>query len=247
MGAPATTQLTTGTVAPGQEIDIALILTAPDDPGTYQGFFKLRNPGGAVFGLGAENKSFWVKIKVPALSGVMFDFIASYDDAEWGSGVTPINFAGPGNTALTPGGPDTNTDGFAMIKDEVKFESNSTTGKILETHPKWENDGYIVGRYPAYKVGAGDEIRGRIGFIALNDGACGLGDAIFQIRYTKGDDLATMTTLGEWNETCDGTTREIKIDLSSIKGETVRFYLIVLANGDSAQDWAIWSSLGVFR
>ena len=62
MGAPASTQLTTGTVAPGQEIDVSIDLTAPDDPGTYKGNFKLRNPGGVIFGWGEESKSFWVQI-----------------------------------------------------------------------------------------------------------------------------------------------------------------------------------------
>jgi len=27
----------------------------------------------------------------------------------------------------------------------------------------------------------------------------------------------------------------------------VRFYLVVLSNGDSGQDWAVWDSLGVMR
>jgi hypothetical protein len=39
----------------------------------------------------------------------------------------------------------------------------------------------------------------------------------------------------------------INIDLVDLKGETVNFYLVVLANGSAAQDWAIWSSLGVMR
>ena len=33
MSAPDSQQLTTGTVAPGQEIDVAFDLIAPDDPG----------------------------------------------------------------------------------------------------------------------------------------------------------------------------------------------------------------------
>jgi hypothetical protein len=247
MGAPASQQLTTGTVAPGQEIDISVILTAPDDAGTYQGFFKLRNPNGTVFGLGNDSKPFWVKIVVPELSGVMFDFIAQADDAVWGSGVTPINFAGPGHIVLTYGGPDSDANGFAMIKNNVKLEDGSASGVILETHPKWENDGYIIGKYPAYKVGAGDRLQGRIGFIAFEDGTCGAGNAIFQIRYTVGDDLGTMTTLGEWNETCNGQMRKLDLDLTALKGKTVRFYLIVLANGAADQDWAAWASLGVFR
>ena len=247
MGAPASQQLTTGTIAPGQEVDISVDLTAPDDPGTYQGFFKLRNPSGTIFGLGSDSKPFWVKIVVPEISGVMVDFIALADEATWGSGVTPINFAGPGHMTITYDATDADANGYVRSVTSPKLEDHGSSGVVLETHPKEENDGYIVGRYPAYKVGAGDKITGRLGFLALGDGTCGTGDAIFQIRYTVGDDLDTMTTLGEWHEHCDGTMRKIDVSLSGLKGKTVHFYLIVLANGSPDQDRAVWASLGVFR
>ena len=45
-------------------------LKAPDTPGTYQGYWKLRNPAGDVFGLGEKaDKDFWVKINVGVESG----------------------------------------------------------------------------------------------------------------------------------------------------------------------------------
>jgi hypothetical protein len=158
-----------------------------------------------------------------------------------------VNTSGPGETELTFGGPDSDPEGFAMIKDAIKFEGGGTSGKLLETHPKMQNDGYIIGRFPEYKVLSGDHITGRIGFIAKNDGSCGAGDVIFQINYTEGDDLDSMTVLEDWEETCDNAMRSIDVDLSALKGETVHFYLIVLANGGASEDWAIWSSLGVFR
>jgi len=247
MNAPASLQLTTGTVAPGQQIDISITLVAPDDPGTYQGFFNLRNPSGTVFGLGNESKPFWVKIVVPSLSGVMFDFIARADDAAWGSGVTPIDFAGPGDVILSYPGSNSDTDGFVMLQDGVILEDGGSSGKVLETHPKWVSDGYIVGRFPEYKVGAGDHITGRLGFLANSDGSCGVGDATFKIYYTKGNDLGTLTQLGSWDESCDGAMTSINIDFPTLKGQTVRFYLLVLAKSSASQDWAVWSSLGVMR
>jgi hypothetical protein len=247
MDAPDHQQLTTGTVSPGQEIDVKVALVAPDDPGEYRGNFKLRNSDGADFGLGAQSKPFWVEIVVPDVGGVMFDFLAQAKNADWGSGVEPINFAGPGHIDVPYGGPDTSTDGFAMIKDAVKLETGKTSGKILETHPKWEDNGYIVGKYPAYKVGSGDYIKGQVGFLAKSDGTCGVGDVTFEIHYTKGDDLGTRTRLGKWSKACNGQLLSINLSLDALKGETVRFYLVVLANGSSDQDWAIWSSLGVMR
>jgi hypothetical protein len=247
MGAPASVQLTTGTVTPGQDIDVSIELEAPSNPGTYQGFFKLRNTDGKVFGIGSESKPFWVKIEVPEVSGVMLDFIAKADDADWGSGVTPIEYDGPGDIELDYGSPVTITNGYVTTQKNIKIEDGSVTGVILETYPKNETDGYIIGRYPKYLVGAGDYIKGRIGFLAEGDGSCGSGNAIFQINYTIGDDLGTMTKLSSWKETCDGSLRKILIDLSSLKGKTVRFYLILLANGAPTDDKAIWDSLGVMR
>lgn len=247
MGAPAALQLTTGTVNPGQEIDISIELEAPVNHGTYQGNFMLRSTEGIVFGLGDESKPFWVKIVVPEVSGLMLDFIATADEAAWGSGVAPIKFDGPGDIQLDYGSPVTTTNGYVTTQNNIVIEGGSTTGVILETYPKSETDGYIVGRYPKYIVGAGDYIKARIGFLAEGDGSCGVGNAIFQINYTIGDDLGTMTKLGSWKETCDGVLRKILVDLSSLQGKTVRFYLIVLANGAPTDDKAIWASLGVIR
>jgi hypothetical protein len=54
-------------VAPGQMVDLAVDMQAPDSAGTYQGYWKLRSPEGAYFGIGPQgDQSFWVKIVVPA-------------------------------------------------------------------------------------------------------------------------------------------------------------------------------------
>ena len=247
MSAPDAQQLTTGTVAPGQEIDVAVDLIAPDNPGEYRGNFKLRNPGGTIFGWGSQEKPFWVEITVPDIRGVMLDFLAEAKNADWGGGVEPVDFAGAGHVDIVFGGPDTDANGFAMIKDQVTLETGKTSSKILETHPKWENNGYIVGKYPAYMVGPGDYVKAQLGFIALSDGSCGAGDVIFEIHYILDDDLGTRERLGKWSKTCDGQLQSIEVDLADLKGETVHFYLVVLADGPSDQDWAIWSSLGVMR
>ena len=133
---------------------------------------------------------------MPDESGVQLDFLARAKDADWGSGTKPVDFANPGHVEISYGGPDTNEDGFVMIKDEVRLENGQTSGKILQTHPKWVDDGYIIGKYPAYKVGPGDYIKGQLGFIALEDGACGAGDVVYEIHYTTDDDLGTRTRFG---------------------------------------------------
>jgi hypothetical protein len=65
LGGPAV-QPFADTVAPGSTVDLTVNLTAPTSPGTYQGFWKLRNSTGLLFGVGASgNVAFWVKIIVP--------------------------------------------------------------------------------------------------------------------------------------------------------------------------------------
>lgn len=246
MSAPASVQITGGTVVPGQEVDVSVTLVAPSDGGTYRGYFKLRNPGGVLFGWGGNSdKSFWVEIEVIEQSGLLYDFITGAESADWGTGTTPLDFPNVGDTDITYGGPDTDANGFVLVKDNQTLEGGGNSGKVLETHPKWVNDGYIMGRYPLYTVGNGDFIRARIGFIA--SGGCGAGDAIFKIYYTIGNEIGTLAELASWHETCDGSMHKVTADLNALKGKSVRFYLVVLANGSSGQDWAIWDSLGIFR
>lgn len=64
MGGPASQQLTVGTVAPGQTIDVSVNLVAPAVPGTYKGNWKLKESGGAIFAL--STGPFWVQIKATA-------------------------------------------------------------------------------------------------------------------------------------------------------------------------------------
>lgn len=65
MSAPASDQLTGGTVPPGGTVDVSVNLVAPNSAGTYKGFFKLRDSQNNVFGLN-NNNPFWVQVKVVA-------------------------------------------------------------------------------------------------------------------------------------------------------------------------------------
>jgi len=64
MGGPASQQLTAGTVAPGQTVDVSVSLTAPNSPNTYKGNWRLRDPNGVIFAL--STGPFWVQIKAVA-------------------------------------------------------------------------------------------------------------------------------------------------------------------------------------
>jgi hypothetical protein len=100
------------------------------------------------------------------------------------------------------------------------------------------DNGVISGRFPAYTVVQGEHFTAKIGFLALADGNCGAGNVKFQLNYREGG--GSVTPLGEWAETCDGTLKSVDVDLTPLKGKTVEFILAVLANGSSNQDWAVW-------
>jgi hypothetical protein len=55
----------TQNIAPNQSVDISVDMVAPNDPGSYQGNWKLRNAAGQYFGIGPNGSSpFWVRINV---------------------------------------------------------------------------------------------------------------------------------------------------------------------------------------
>jgi hypothetical protein len=64
MGGPVEMPLPSA-VAPESSFDLSVNLTAPQDSGSYQGNWQLRDPDGVIFGIGEEaDESFWVQIVV---------------------------------------------------------------------------------------------------------------------------------------------------------------------------------------
>jgi hypothetical protein len=198
--------------------------------GTVRSYWRIRNTSGVLLPVqnGYQGKSFFVEIKVGSTSSG-FDLHTRATDAIWVSGAGDLTF----------GGPDTDTDGFVMYRNNQKLEDGSTPPKVLEMHPQWVDNGVITGRYPAYTVKIGEHFKARIGFLAKADGTCGTGDVKFQFNYRE---AGTLKSLGEWSKTCNGSLTSIDVDLSSIAGKNVEFALAVLANGAASQDWAVWVS-----
>jgi hypothetical protein len=234
MGAPAVVPLT-GNVAPGETIDISVSLTAPADGGIQRGEFKLRNANNVIFGMGDENKPFWVQIKVPVASGLLYDFLTQADAAVWVSGL-----GGEAGSALTFEGAADDPNGAVKILDQIRLETGIISGKILYMFPKHESSGFVTGVFPAYKVQSGDHLKARIGFMIPTGEDCGSGKVTFQVYYKEGD--GELSLLNEWTKSCTGSLMPIDLNLSSLKGKEVRFAFSVRANGDYADDWAIWNS-----
>ncbi|MCK4962944.1 MAG: hypothetical protein KAS19_10675, partial [Anaerolineales bacterium] len=97
MGGPASKQLTAGTVAPGQTADVSVDLTAPNTPGTYKGYWKLRNPSGVVFGIGSSGDvAFFVEIDVvqPTVTIELNHIIAECGSVRSGGSVSSVKNVG---------------------------------------------------------------------------------------------------------------------------------------------------------
>jgi hypothetical protein len=230
MNGPASAQLTTGSVAPGQLIDISVTLKAPSSTGTYQGYWKLRNGGGAIFGIGANAQDpFWVKIKVtnpasatPAVN-VNFDFFSKGSSADWHNGSSSLPWGDPGD----------DSPGVADGLNSAVMEDNKTYSRVLATFPQQIENGIIYGVYPSYTVQDGDHFRSLVGFKP----SCSGGKVRFVVKYKEGD---TETTLGEWVKSCDGGLLSIDKDLSSLKGKGLQFILYVSTEGSPDNDKSAW-------
>ena len=104
----------------------------------------------------------------------------------------------------------------------------------LWVHPEFIKNGTIIGEYPPILIQDGDYFVTTLG--CLKDAtAC---NVVFDLSYSADD--GPVTSLGTWTETYDKTLTHVNIDLSSLKGKSVVFYLTVDANGTYKDDDAFW-------
>jgi hypothetical protein len=244
MGAPAAVQLTTGTVAPGQEVEVSVTMKAPDTPKEYEGRWKLRNGSNVIFGVGSSaDADFWVKVKVAVtvtptptatstpVATVNFDFIDRAPGAEWRNA-----------TQLLPwGDPYDDSPGVAATVENVRLNDGRTYAKALATYPPFLTDGVIFGKFPSYTIQNGDRFRANLGFRS----PCADGKVKFQFSYQEGD--GTVVSLREWSKSCDTSLLFVEVDLSTLAGKTVNFIIGVHADGSHEGDRAIWIDPQIVR
>jgi hypothetical protein len=247
LGGPSSQDLTSVTVQPGENLDISVDLIAPQETGTYQGFWKLRNVKGEGFGVGEYSKGFWVKINVVEGAGMMLDFNARADEAAWGSGKQPVDYVDLGGNILDFDHPGDLEDPYVALEDQLFLEGGRISGILLAAYPPQGTGRYIIGRFPSYQVNGGDLLFGRVGLTTNVNGVCGDGNVTFRINLMVGGDPATMVTLWDWKEVCDGQMKSFELDLDSFKGEPVQIFLVVIANNDSQQNLSVWDSLSIHR
>jgi hypothetical protein len=237
MNGPTAVNLT-GSVGPGQTIDVSVNLKAPASVGTYKGFWRLRNASNAVFGIGANaSTSFWVEIKVQLLQITLnlmpvipmfllprYDLATRACDAEWRSAAGAL--ACPGSTG--------DNSGFVVRVDNPTLQDGvALSGVALETHPQWTDAGVISGKYPAFTIESGDHFKAKIG--CLNGG--GGCNVEMQLNYRDGSGLHN---LAKWNMAYADAPKDVDVDLSALNGQSIQIVLAVSANGSAGQDWAVW-------
>lgn len=213
-------------VAPGENVNISIDLTAPAQPGTYRGYYMLSD-GTDVFGIGASAESaFWVEIDVvQPEQGMVYNFARNACSAEW--------ISSNNNDLPCPGRGVENT-GFVVILNEPRLEHRTENEPAIWTNPAMENNGFISGSYPELLIRTGDRFLADIGCLAANPNC----DVLFQLHYRIGG--GATTKLGEWREVYDQKVTRVDIDLSSLNGQRVEFILTVTTNGPYNQDAAFW-------
>jgi hypothetical protein len=68
---------------------------------------------------------------------------------------------------------------------------------------------------------------------------------MFRLDYQIGD--GALQNLGQWNEAYEGKWYSLDINLSALKGQNVKLYLTVYANGASFKDFAVWIGPHILR
>jgi hypothetical protein len=231
LSAPAAVGLT-GNVNPGQTVDLAINLAAPNKDGQYRGYWKLRNASDVLFGIGNNaTTAFWVDINVKGSAFVRYDFVADYCDADWENNSKSLPC--PGNEG--------DKKGYVMKLNTPKMESGTSENEPgLLMVPKNVTDGLIIGTFPPFVVQSGDHFHALVNcqYKANN---C---DVTFSLSYMlKGD----IKLLGSWHEINEGKFYPVDVDLSVLDGKKVNFILTILSDGSFADDKAIWVAPRITR
>ncbi len=220
-------------VYPGQIIDLSVTMTAPNTDGHYQGFWKLRDSSGVLFGIGPDGQgAFWTDIYVSGPLYTAYDFSASYCDANWDSNIG--NLPCPGVSG--------DNNGYVLKLDHPVMENGITEDQAgLLTVPRNAYNGYVRGKFPAFLVHAGDRFQSLIN-CQYQAYSC---NVIFQLSYQI--DNGDVRTFGQWNEVYEGKYYSVDIDLSALAGQNVKFILMVTTNGPFNQDYALWFAPHIVR
>jgi hypothetical protein len=221
-----------GNVGPGGVVDVSVNLTSPGTDGHYRGYWKLRNASNALFGIGGDaDTAFWVDVNIKGPSYTAYDFAAQYCDADWENN----------NSVLSCPGEEDDDEGYVVRLNDPRMENGEKAGSpSLVTRPRSSNNGIITGIYPSFQIQSGDRFRALVN-CRHNADNC---NVIFRLDYRS---AGQTKTIASWHEVYEGRYYAVDLDLSSLAGQTVKFILVVSANGSANDDEALWVAPRIVR
>lgn len=222
-------------VAPGETVDISLLLEAPTYPGSYTGYFMLSDGQGDRFGAGVNaNQQFWVNIIVRSPDDVVFNLVDNYCKADWRSSVD--------DSLPCPGDELSDNSGYVVRKENPIREDGAVENEPgLVTSPDSSDYGYIYGVYPSLLIQNGDIFKSVIG-CSHDSSGCNL---TFELRYQI--DGGAMRSIKSWAEIYDGIYHSIIADLSDLAGFNVNLILFVENDGSVENNRGVWIAPRIMR
>ena len=222
-------------VAPGQSVDLSINLAAPQNTGSYTGYYQIRDANGVTFGTGSDGKTkFFVKITVAVQSLSDLHLSTQLCTAVWRTSAGAV---------ACPSSSYDFSKGSVMVVATPKLEGGYTDNDpAIVMVPSDGTGGEISGRFPGLVIKSGDHFKTLTGFM---DGYT-KGNVMFMLNYSA--DGGADQNLKTWSKTYDKNFVHIDIDLSSLAGKNVQFVLKVLNNdGSSTDDVAFWLSPQIVR
>ncbi len=232
LGAPSSVEMP-DYVQPGESINVSVDMTAPGHNGEYQGYWKLRDGSGNVFGIGAQAQTaFWVDIRVSGSAFEAYDFASNACSAQWQNNTRDLPCPGTNGESK----------GYVIPVNNPVMENGSKENEPgLLTVPKNIDGGLIWGTYPAIKIKNGDHFQTIVNcqYKAYD---CYVA---FQVQYQIGS--GDVHSLGVWPEAYEGDWTNVDVDLSFLAGKNVKFILAAGTYGSFDQDFALWLAPRITR
>jgi len=174
-----------------------------------------------------------------------YDFITNYRDAEWTSGVVSDKTE---EYVLIPDGKNEPKGSVTLLRD-IDLEGEQKCVSCLRTHPKWEQGGFIQGKYGPFKIQSDLKIQCQVGFVV--GGVNGTPKVEFRIKFLKilenGLTEEVPKRLDELSVTYDPSKEldTFTVDLNKIKDSEGYIILYVEALSELGYYWAVWNSAKV--
>ena len=170
---------------------------------------------------------------------VVYDFVQKAPLALWKSGDP--------EAALTWNGTTGDTQGFARWATGKLETGAAIQGQCLHMHPKWVDNGWIVGEFAdlytsgMYVVQVGDRFYATVGLL---EGA-NAGKVTFKVLLRASS--SGTVTLAQVTDAYGDGLKTISVDLSPYAGQGADIVLRVDAGDNADQDWACWLRAEVYR